>query len=108
MVATATTLRGSKQGASVGRKREAEPDPTTPTGQWALWLAHLLEGKDVKAVTDAIGKDRSMMFKYLRGESCPHVSVWADIAKALGLPSWRSLVPPDDFVAGLKKRRRSS
>ena len=55
-----------------------EPNPNTPTGQWALHLRALMEAKGIKPDTLAkeIGKSRAMVFQWLRGDSVPHIEVW--------------------------------
>lgn len=102
-------LRGSPtKGAPVaGRAREQEPDPRTIEGQWALWLRTKLPA-NTKAddLAEQIGVNRSTVFKWMRGEAVPHVSVWAELAKILNLPGWWSLCPPEDFIRGLQVQPR--
>jgi hypothetical protein len=88
-----------------GRRRTIEPNPHTPEGQWALYLAHLLDGKDLDQVAEAAGKNRSTLFRYLRGEFCPPIREWDALAKALNLKGWTALVPPAEFLTSLKKRK---
>ena len=96
-----------KSPTMAGRKREREPDPSTPQGQWALWFRTKLPADfDADKFAETIGKDRSSVFNYLGGDSIPPVSHWPKIAKALRLPGWWSLCPTEEFILGLPGRKR--
>lgn len=109
MTTTASRLKPptSQRATTVGRERTQEPDPTTPEGQWALYLCKLMDDRGISA--DALAESaevaRSLIFKYRRGETVPSIRVWGRFAAALGLSDWRALVPPDSFVKSLKKKR---
>ncbi len=98
----------SKGPAVAGRQRTSEPNPTTPEGQWALWLRHLIEksGLSVSAFAKEAGKGNATVFRYMRGDVCPPLNEWPAIASALGLENWRGLIPPDDFVAKVAPKTR--
>ena len=78
------------------RAATKEPDPNTPTGQWAIHLRSLMESKSLSAdkLANEIGKSRGMVYQWLRGDSVPHLDVWPAIAKELGLRHWQELCPP--------------
>lgn len=86
-----------------GRQREKTPDPNTPEGMWAIHLEVLLRNQDIDELAEAIGKDRSMVFKWLRGDNVPKLHIWDKIAKSIGLKDWRALVPSDTFAAAHKR-----
>lgn len=87
------------------RPRAVEPDPTTPNGQWALHLRHLMGGKSADDLAAAIDRDRTSVFKWLRGDVIPPLEVWSQIAKTLQLSGWTALAPSDEFLATLPKRK---
>lgn len=99
----AITIKGSNKGARVARPRSKEPNPRTPSGQWSLYLAHLMErrGFTADSLAAELGRSRSIVFRWLRGDSIPPVDHWPLIAEALGLSNWTELTPPLKFITKL-------
>ena len=89
---------------TVGRRR-SDPDASTPSGQWAWWLRHLLpDGMTADELAEKAGKTRSAGFRWMRGVGVPPIDEWPAIAKAAGQPEhWLSLVPPAEFVTYVKR-----
>ena len=81
----------------VGRRRKPMPKEVRKTlaGRFGLRLEyHLLNsGLSVDEFADAIGKTEEAVRTYLRGTSVPPLQEWPKIAKALGLQSYRDLLP---------------
>lgn len=97
-------VAGSQSGAAkVGRKRTKEPDPTLPEGQCALYLRERMKqaGVDADQLAVRLEKDRSTVFKYLRGDVAISDSVRDQIAKSIGLTDYRDLMPTDEFLASI-------
>lgn len=90
-------MKADKMGGSMSpRAPTQEPDPDTPTGQWAIHLRSLMESKGLTAdkLAGEINKSRAIVFQWLRGDSVPHLDAWPKIASALGLRHWQDLCPP--------------
>jgi len=103
-----STLEAPNGASRMGRKRKYNPDPTTPAGQLALYLQHLV-GDDATKIAAKTGLSRATIFNYIGGTSSPSIAALNKIAKALGKSDYRDLIPPDDFVDGIggnKRRKR--
>lgn len=87
----------------MGRQREKQPNPKTPEGQFALYLAHLMERRSMDAAELAkeSGISRATIFNWLREDGSPDVGQMGKLATAFGLKDWRKLCPPDGFLATL-------
>ena len=96
MVAVASKIAAHK-GRTVGRKRKPMPKEIRRTlaGRFGLRLErHLSEsGLSVAEFAQRIGKTEEAVRTYLRGTSAPALQDWPLIAKALGLDSYRDLLP---------------
>lgn len=90
--------------AGVGRRRIKEPDPTTPSGQFALYLAHLCKDYDPAEVAERAGISRATLFNYFNAATSPDLDVLDRLAKALGMNDYRAMMPSDRFLATLPKR----
>lgn len=104
--ATATTLP-----ARMGRKHKREPDPSTPSGQVALYLRELLRGQDMDELAERIGISRATLFNYTAGYTQPGPDTLDKLAKSLGKQDYRAMMPTDEFLASIgqavgKGRRR--
>ena len=102
---TMASVQSRLTGSMSPRPREVEPDPTTPNGQWALYLRHLMGDMSAADLAREIHMSRTSVFKWLRGDVIPPLNVWAQIARTLHLPGWESLAPTAEFLAGLPKRK---
>lgn len=88
----------------VNRPREQEPDASTTTGRFALYLAHLLTKRGITAaeLAEAAGLHRATIFRWLRAERDPSLADLDAVAQALGFDDAWSLRPPKSFIDSLK------
>jgi ribosome-binding protein aMBF1 (putative translation factor) len=97
MIATATKMGGSQQRATVGRKRQPQTPEIRKTlaGKLGARLAELADsvGLDADQLGDKIGKSGDTVRLYFSGKASPHINDWPKLAKALGVPSVRELLP---------------
>ena len=100
------TLDAPPNGANVGRKRTNEPNPATASGQCALYLRHLIGDGDIDALAKRAKVSRATVFNYLSGATSPTIEKLDRIGKAMGFKGYQQLLPPDDFLAGIKPSRR--
>lgn len=78
----------------MGKKRTRKPSKDLSRAERAF-ANHLskLVGDKSGEVAAAVGVSHDAVLKWCCGDSFPSLDKWPDIAKALGLSSWRELLP---------------
>ncbi len=93
-----TTATGTIVGM---RPRKTPPDPTTPEGQVAIHLDHLIKSKGMTALdlAEELNVSRATVFNWLRGQGVGgSLAHWPKIAKVFRLGKWQNVAPSEEIL----------
>lgn len=93
-MATATKIRGSQKGPTVGKVRHVPTGkPKTPREKFAANLRELAGNRPASEIAEAMGVTPDTVLKWLRGDRTPDLDLWPELAKVLKLDDPRDLLP---------------
>lgn len=78
----------------VGKPRTKVVDPSTPKGQFGIYVRHWIDkhhGGDVERIAKAVGVSERAVTKWCEGESAPDLEKLALLADAMGFSHWSAL-----------------
>lgn len=100
---TDTIMAPIPTGQTMNRPRAKEPDKNTATGQFSLYLAHLLERRNMSAddIARESGLSRTTIFNWLRGDRSPSIDQLEALAVGFKFNDWRKVLPTEKFIKEL-------